>query len=180
MINTNSKSNELPALVMLVPDGAVLPDGFPIKAEGIYGSTDVVHTLSNLLISRDNKNRDGATDPVVSLWMMDAKALRIAREITKHVDGIVFKALLNAPEADYNSSWMMLTSDLATYDVDQITAHVDMDDPAKQVDSKISPEAQEQKFEKHVDDLMDLLSNTSDGSDNLDDLGAEGVDDTGV
>jgi hypothetical protein len=165
---------------MLVPDGGVLPDGFPIKAESIYGSTDVIHTLSTLLINRDNKNRDGAAEPVVSLWMVDAKALRVAREITKHIDGTIFKALLNAPEADYNSSWMMLTSDLATYDVDQITAHVDMDDPAKQVDSKITAEAQEQKFEKHVDGLMDLLSNTADSSDNLDDLGAEGVDDTGV
>lgn len=168
----------IPALVMLVPKDAVLPEGFPIKAQSIYGSTDVIHTLSSLLTDRDNKNRDGAKEPVVHLWVVESKPLRIAREITKHIEGIVFKALLGAPDGDYNSSWMMLTSDLATYDIEQITAHVDMDDPAKQSESTISVEAQEEKFESHISDLMGLLSDTSGKSSNLDDLGAEGSDDT--
>jgi hypothetical protein len=170
---------ELPALIMLVPEGSVLPDGFPIKIESMYGDSDIIHSLSRLITDRDNKNRDGAKDSVVTLWMVGDKPLRSSREITKHIDGILFKALLGAPEGDYSSSWMMLTSDLASYDVDQITAHVDMNDPAKQDESKITVEAQEAKFEKHVDDLMDLLSDT-DSDSGVDSLGPEGVDDTEV
>lgn len=173
-----SPSKAIPALVMLVPTDAVLPEGFPIKAQNIFGSTEVIHTLSTLITDRDNKNRDGAKDPVVQLWMIDAKPLRIAREITKHIDDIIFKALLGAPDGDYSGSWMMLTSDLATYDVEQITGHVDMAEPGKQSESTITVEAQEAKFESHIDGLAELLSSTSDKSGTLDDLGSEGVDDT--
>lgn len=175
-MSKQSNNVELPAIIMLAPEDGVLPDGFPLRATSVYGTVDAIREFSKLLEKRDQNNIEGGAQPEVALWTTTSKSIQAVRTIGKMLDGVIFKTLLNIPEADYSSVWMIHTSDLATYDVEQITAHVNMADPAAQVESKITPEAQERKFDEHMDDIMKSLDVADDGS--TSGLGLAGADDT--
>lgn len=174
-----SKQNkELPIIIVIAPPSGILPDGFPLKADNIRSPHDVLKKVARLDEIRLDKESSGSAEPPVEMWMIDVPSLRFARELAKHIRGIIFKVILDVPEADYMSPWSMLVSDLASYSLDQFKPHVSMEDPHKQVESKLTEESQVKSIQQTMTGLEALLSGKEE-DDHIADLGKEGVDDTG-